>query len=366
MKKLFRILMILLFFPIIAQLVLYWFIDSGYLAGRNNVVENLKFIPVFSASGNSSGISAEIPSNALNVQVSHDFSFFSYIKDGKLVVVDAKTKKAVKTIDPVFPAEGGTRKDSGGSAEITCCEWIPGKNLLMYALSSSSDSQGRIQLMTCDLSSGSERSGAKLTGKNVPKGSRANDIIVSPLNMVTYVKVKTGSQQTRLFRVDINDIVSDPVSVSQDSPVRTGYYSEDVFFQDESGKLFSRNGTGSVKQISFKTKVALLNTIGLSSEGKDRMYAGELNGGGKVVRILYGSPGANTSSWSKTELRKPAAAADIVVSSDGVIYCIDKNEKTVLNVASNKKTTFSGNAVGITDGQIVYLDGNKVKSKTIE
>lgn len=360
MKKAFTIVYRLLIISIICQLLVYFFINYVYLSSDSDIGGKVKVVEVSSIGNKDLALNVKIPQAASQLKISFDCSYVSYLLEGKLSIFDTNSKKVIKTIENNFP---GTEKLQGN---ITCYEWLPDKNIIMYVLSTPKNLQGRVQVFTYDmnLTSENEHIGAKLAGGSLPNGSEGIDLAISPLNMITYLKIKTSSSQARIYRINLMDEISEPMKVDLNSIFKIGYYNENLVLQDDDNKLFIRNKSGILSQLELNKKAVLLQVIGISKDGKDMAYIGELDNNKKVSKIVYGVIGVNPSKWSGKQLEKPVASEDIVIKNDGTIYEISKSENTLYNLSGNKKTKFTGDFINIIENQVFYLDNTVLKSKS--
>lgn len=357
MKKAVVIFYKLFIISIVCQVLFYLFINNVFLGNNGKIAETFKIIDKSSSGKEKLDVNIEIPKDASQLKISFDESYVSYLSDGKLKIVDLSTKKVKKTIENVFL---DAEKLQGN---ITCYSWLPDKNIIMYVLSTPKNLPGRIQVFSYDVDSDNEHIGAKLAGDNLLRGSEGTDLVISPLNMITYLKIKTSSTGARIYRINLMDEVSEPMKVDLNSIFKIGYYNENLVLQDEQNKIFVRNKSGIMNQIQLNKKTILLEVTGISKDGKDMAYIGELEKNKKVSKIIYGVIGTNISKWSNKQLERSSLPEDIIIKNNGNIYEISETENVLYNLSENSKTKFKGSFIDIFGDQVFYLDNNVLKSK---
>lgn len=365
MKKAFLLFYRLLIISIVLQLLGYFFINNIYLGDRKNIEGKMKFIHVSLASTENADMSMKLPDGAADLQVSYDLAYVSYILDGKLVISSINTGKVVKTINNSFiDAPGGSGR-YGTEADIACHKWLSDKNIIMYTINSHGNFPGRVQVVTFDVLSDNIHVSANITGKYIPKGSKVSDMVFSPLNMITHIKVNTNETQALMFRTDIMDKISAPFALDADAIVKMGYYGENLAYQNHKGQIFVRNGSGAVRQLDVPKRSVLLNVTGDSAVGKDVVYIGELGTDDCVKNIIYSVVGTGISKWTRIALSNPVNPKDILFSNDGAIYEVSEKENALVDVSSKKRFDFDGKFICMANKQLVYKKDNRLKSKDL-
>jgi len=345
------------------QVIFLYFINSFYLTNRTNIAERIKVTHVGSTGTmQQKDIKVELPSGASNISISYDNTYVSYILNGKLEIMEIQSGEVKKVIENYFVEKDKNTSKDKKKGNFTCYKWLPDKNLIMYGLSAPADSSPLVQLYTYDMETGNEHVGAALNSNYLSKGSELVDIEISPLNMVTYLKIKTGNNQAKLYRTDIMDDINTPITTSLDTVVKIGFYTEDLVYQDNTQKIFVKKGPGSAaRQIFFDNKTVLIDMRGVEAEGKDKVFVGELDGDGKINKILYGGADEDTAKWTQVELKKPIALEDIVTSRLGTVYEVIETENVIYDPIKDSEVKYSGKFVGLTDGYVATIDKDILK-----
>lgn len=364
MKKAFVIFYRLLLISVTLQALAFFAVNNLYLGNRNDIEGKMKVIPVAALVENLADTGVKIPEGARDLKVSFDGAYAAYIDEDKLVVVDTVTRKTVKDIESVFPEIEGQEKNGEKAARIDCYKWYSDRNTLMYVLSAPDNLPGRIQILTFDATNEALQIGASFAGGNLKKGSKVLDVVFSPLNMMTHIKVRISETQTQIYRVNIMDDISSPFTLGADTLMVPGYYTDTLVYQNGKGQIFVKSGTNAGKQLSFKKKAVLLDVTGDSTSGKDILYAGELNEEGKVADVLHGAVGTDPSKWSRISLKKPVDPKDILIKGTGKLYTVSADDRTVTAIPGDKGIKFSGSFVDLTEDQVIYVEDGMLKSKS--
>lgn len=347
---------------VIAQVSIYTLIDKVYLGNRSNIVEGLNTKTIDTTASEEKIVSIDIPSGASNVSVSFDGSYISYILDNKLNIIDVKTQESKKVIDSYFLNNDNTQSKT--QSKISSFKWVPYKNMIMFAMTSLPNASSRGQVYTFDLETGNIHVSKNII-YDIPRNGQISDIIISPLTMVYYIRVTSPQNNDRFYRVDIMDDIFTSVSLSSNSTVKIGFYTEDLYYTEGDQKILMKSGLKAPVSVSMPSKQAFLGIGGTSKDAKDVIYSGILNGDGKVEKIIYGNHATSVSEWKSIEVSKPIAPEELIIKDEGKVYSVG-TDNTVTELSSDKKTSYKGKFIGVTDLQVVYQDGDKLYFKTIK
>lgn len=363
MKKTFSVLYKLLIISILMQTLVYFFIENFYVGDRSDLKNKISITPI-STSGfdqNNKGVNVKgIPDSASNIKVSFDTSYVSYIENGKVLVIDSSTGKTAATLENVFPTSAGKVNSDGQKAHIDWYSWYLDRNTILYALSAPESSSGRVQIMTYDVTTGNTQIGSSIT--DIARGSRVTDVAFSSLNMTAYMNVKTSSSQARGYIINIMNNILSSFSLPLNAVLKSGYYTDNLLYQNSKNQIFIKKAVNSARQISLKKKSSLISVVGDSSNGKDIAYIGELNESGKVGSIIYGDITTNPSEWTSLPLKSPCSSSDIVVKGNKVYQIV---QNTLYNVTDNKEVRYEGKFIDIVEDQVIYIDNGTIKSKSL-
>ena len=187
-------------------------------------------------------------------------------------IINNNEKKIVKLID----------SDNG---EINYYRWVPDRNIVIYSFKSSGAKNGTVQIDTYDVDTDLERSYPEIG--ELPKGSEVNDIELSALTNIVYVKIKAENANAIIYKFNIMNNLNYVMDTSINTVIKETYYSDNLLYQDKKNRIYIRDGIkGGSKLLSFKGKMVLLGI-----DGEDKAYIGELNNDNKVYKLYYGKAG---------------------------------------------------------------------------
>ena len=322
---------------VLLQLVVLSFINFVFLTSRSQVKATSFEV---AEEKPKTDVSLKVSRNASNFQVSFNGSYASYVQNDKLVIVNLLNKKEIKTIYASPDA-------------LTYYRWLPDRNMVIYSLSTREDNPAGVRIYTYDVDTGVERDYPRIS--NIPKGSKVVDIEVSPLTNVVYLKMVVGNTRANIYKFNIMNNLSYIMSTSTDSVIKETNCSDKLVYQDGRKKLFVRDGIKNVTwSFPFKKKMSLLEV-----DSEDRVYVGELDEAGKVVRILYGKLSVEPDkAWSQIMLKRPVIPDNITVTPNGTVYELVESDRCVYNVRNNSQITYKGKFVCILNDYIVSIDNN--------
>lgn len=367
MKKKALIIYSWIIISVIGQVFAYLFIDKVYLGNRKNFTATMKITTV-ATSGESTEVKEEVeeariglPENADSVKVSYDGAFVAFMLDKKLHIMDIGTGQTKKVIENQFVNKDNPQ--SNLEANITSFHWVPisGKNTIIYGVSAQQGTVGRGQLLTYDADTENEHIGITLYDNYIPRDGVISDIIISPLTMVYYAKVRINDSQDRLIRLNIMDEVGPSIVLNSGATIKIGYFSEDLYYEEAGEFISVKSGFKAPYQIKTGFRAALLGIAGIQQHGKDNIYIGQLNEENRVDKIFYGTQDTDTSSWKSISLEQALEPENIIVKGDGEIFCIDPEKKSLSSIKWENKVTFTGEYVDIVNGHLVYKNGSELK-----
>lgn len=325
------------------QCLVLFYVDHYFLATDSEVVtkkvdEN--------ESVKTKNIDITVPANVENILASYDAKYLSYYENDKLKIVNNKDG----TIKDIAVDEG---------SKISFYEWLPDRNRMLLVEKKSNDESSNLVLYYYDVSKGEKVKIKDLAWAN-PK-SEVEDIQLSTLTGVTYVKVASKGERSSIYRIDrmgsMTKASTIPNFVSNISLVRH----EDKLIYE--GLVYNKiYVTGSDEAITVKgvDKLTLIGT-----DDNDNVYLGELKD--KLIsKIYYGKTSDSTSDWKVIELQLPSERTDLFISSNGKVYQNDALQGVVKEINSGTQTSYEGKLLQLYTKGIVSLIGNKISFVTFK
>lgn len=278
-------------------------------------------------------VDVPIPEDAEHVAVSYDGGFVSYYKDDVLKVIDVYTGKE-------------NQMELEENYEVEFYKWAPDRDIILLAMKKEQGNNNKYMFCSYDAERNKKdlmqtKEGEK-TSITASKKSYIEDIELTPLTNMIYVKTALKGGKTTIYSIDV---------MKQIEKVRTeAYFIGDIkilpnddritYEAPKEGKVYI---TGSSDSISMKD---IDNVCLISADEEDRIYLGELEnsdtGSSKVKNIYCGRAEQDTTEWKKITLTNPIDKKDIFISKEGKVYINDNLKGTVTEVASNKETVYKG------------------------
>lgn len=325
---------------VMLQLVVLAYFSYIYLPGSNNVKAT------FYEGEEKTDRNVTLPDSAHDIKVSFNGMYAGYITDGKLEILNLKTRKSQKTFD-------------FGGDELSYYRWLPDRNMVIYAFQSSNGDSCSAQISTFELDSEVERSYPAIKG--LPERGKVTDIELSPLTNIVYVKVITSETKSRIYKFNIMDNLSSITTINSDTEIKGMNYTDTLVYGGGS-KLYIRNGkSGSVRTIVFKEHIVLLNI-----DSEDNIYTGELNEEGNVVKVYWGkAEDYRNKEWKEIDLKNPSSPQHVMVTPNSRIY-VTSETNSIYDVEGDRQIDYPGEFIGMLDGTVISKDGKALKLKVFD
>lgn len=322
------------------QCLVLFYIDHYFLATNSKVVTK-KVIE--DESKKVKNIDITIPEGAEKILVSYDAKYLSYYENEEFKVVDCKDG----SIENVEVEEG---------SKISFYKWLPDRNRMFLTEKSNDDESSKLVLYSYDLSKGEKVKVKDLDWTDAK--SEVEDIQLSTLTGLIYVKVSSKSQGSNIYRMtrmvneeDITKVNTIPNFVSNISLAR---HEDNLVYE---GSVYNTiYVTGKDKPISIKG-VEKLTLIG--TDDNDNVYLGELNDK-RISKIYYGKVAQETQEWKEIKLQVPSVRRELFVSTAGKVYQNDALRGVIKEINSGIETSYEGKLLQLYTKGIVSLVNNKV------
>ena len=285
-------------------------------------------------------IDITVPANVENILVSYDAKYLSYYENEQLKVINSKDG-SIKSIE----VEEGTK--------ISFYEWLPDRNRMLLVEKKSYDESSNLVLYYYDVSKNEKVKVKDLAWADTK--SEVEDIQLSTLTGVTYVKVSSKGQRSSIYRIDrmgsMTKTNTIPNFVSNIALVRH----EDKLIYE--GLVYNAiYATNRDEPITIKD-VEKLTLIGTDDD--DNVYLGELKDN-LISKVYYGKTSENTEEWKIVDLQMPSERNNLFVSSTGKIYQNDALRGVIKEINSGTQTSYEGNLLQLYTKGIVSLVNNKI------
>ena len=319
------------------QVLGLFYIDRYFLATDSKII--MKKVDE-NKSEKVKNIDITVPDNVENILVSYDAKYLSYYENDKLNIVNSKDG-SVKNIE----VEEGIK--------ISFYEWLPDRNRMLLVEKKSFDTSSNLVLYYYDVAKSE-----KVKVKDLAWGdtkAEVEDIQLSTLTGVTYVKVSNKGQRSSIYRIDrmgnMTKTNTIPNFVTNIALVRH----EDKLIYE--GLVYNTIYTTSNNEPINIKDVEKLTLVGTDDD--DNVYLGELKDN-YISKIYYGKTSQNTEEWEVFNLQMPSERNDLFVTSSGKVYQNDALRGVIKEINSGTLTSYEGKLLQLYTKGIVSLVNNKI------
>lgn len=329
--------------PISLELCAFTYVDKAYLSQDNKVeivkVNNkVKEVPKLQ--------NINISEKAKNIKVSYDGKYVSYEEDGNLKLLDFNSSDVINI-----------EKDKNNS--ISYYTWLPDRNRLYIAEKViSHDETALIKMYSYDVDKKEKYEWVdnhenKTEIKLQSKLNEVREIAMSTLSSLAYIKIENADKRYSIYRINVMTQL-EKVKLKNSQIGEIGVTSTDDRFIYEDKKLNRLNIEG-----YSSAKKPLNNLLFLGVDYDNTIYLG-VKQEEKVSEILYGSIDEPMEKWSKIKLDKSTEREKLHITLNGQVYLDNFDNHEIVDLKSNKKSTYEGKLVAICENSIVYLNNGKL------
>lgn len=340
-------------FSLIIQFVGFFYLDKFYFASESNFrtkkVEDSK-------ENKKKKVNIDIAEDSEGLSISYKGKYISYYEDKALKIVNTET--------------GNSKEVSAEEcAEISYYRWLPDRNRIIIAEKENGINGHVIKFYNYEVSKDikeeiKETVHDASTFISLPDSeSYVEDIALSTLSNVMYVKVRHIGKKSNVYRFDIMSqmtklenmeyIIGD-IGITH---IEDHFLCEDLTYR----KIRTNdNETINIEEVD--------NPCLIASDNEDKVYIGQLEEDDTIKKIYSGNIKEDTSNWNVIDLKSPVKKQnikDIYVSPvDGKIYINDNFEGIVTEVNSGIQTKYKGAFIEMyTKGIASISDGKLVKTE---
>lgn len=350
MKALKRIVIWILL-SLVMQIAVLYYVDK-FLFASEGVNATISTKKVDKEKEKKRNVNIFVPEEAKQVALSYDGSYLSFYIDDELKLIDAYSgeEKTVELEDKL---------------SVSFYKWAPDRNIILIAAKKEYNKSSKYLFYSYDAERGvNEKLETKEqdeTAFTTTKSSRVEDLQLSPLTNMIYVKASLDGGRSNIQSINIMKRINKVDTKS--------YFIGDIKIIPNDDRIayedFAKNRvyvTGKSKAISID-KVDKLCLIGV--DDNDNIYVGELDddsisGTLKVKNIYYGTINEDPNDWKKVTLQETVNKKDTYISREGKIYINDNLKGIVTEVSSNKQTSYKGIFLQMYDGGVSSISEGKL------
>lgn len=335
MSKILKNVTIWICISLVIQLSALYYINKNYLTTETS----FKIKKVEAKEIDKAEILINIPSDAEEVMASYDGNYISYYENG-----------AIKVVNTVNGQEKVVSADEGN--KISKYKWLPDRHRIIIAEKSTDSSGGSIQLKYYDSSKDVKDNIEKVTWSD--SGSQVQDIQVSPITNLMFVKVKRYGNTVDIYEINAMNEVNKVIGSSNLGNIKILPHEDELIYENSYNHTIQT--TNKNNSISLKDTP---NPIILGCDSNDNIYIGNVTNN-KVDKIYYGSPQNSTSQWQVLNVSEPFSPSDVYVSESGEIYVNNNLKGQVQALKGNKITSYTGNLLEMSEKVIISRDNGKL------
>lgn len=288
-------------------------------------------------------VTINIPSSATKIASSFDGQYLSYYENDKLNVVN--TYDGTKQI--VSPEKNN---------EQIYSKWQPDINLMILC-EKSLDNPKDISIYTYNADNNSKETPTDSSNADIKltlnsSNDKISDIEFSTAMNTFYIKTLKANETNDIFFNDVNGNMKSLITSKNIGTIRT--------FKNKPGLLYEDLSNDVIKFTNENKSIAKENYCILYTDDNENVYMGVLTNG-LIDKILYGTTEKSISQWQSINLQSPVNKDSVLITNEGKIYIKYTDSGYILDEQSNKKTSYKGTFLSITDKELLSLENGKLQ-----
>ncbi len=326
------------------QSCIFFAIDKYYEKSLLNT--KVKEVRVDKATKPNKNLIITIPKDSKKIESSYDGKYLSYYHQNNLTVIN--------TYD-------GTRHtiNSEQNSDLIYNKWLPDVNSMFLCERDLSKIRS-INVFTYDAENNNKQAPTDSNNHNIAlilNGTKDNidDVEMSTTMGIIYIKALKSNVKSDIFNISVNGNTSTIFNSRSIGKTAVFMHKPNLIYEDTTSNIIKITNS----KWSLSNKACLINT-----DSEDKLYLGILNGS-KVIKVLYGNIEKPISTWASLSLPDPLDKNDIIVTKPGNIYIKNTSDGNITDKKSNKKITYKGTLLSLTDKEILSIDNNKLVRKDL-
>ncbi|WP_392486321.1 hypothetical protein ACER0A_008340 [Haloimpatiens sp. FM7315] len=273
-----------------------------------------------------------MPTIVKDFNISFDGSYISYCLGNKIYVINTKSG---------FKREITLDKNTFVNKYL----WLKDRNRLIIGEKKIENSSSEFSLSYYDADKNIKDNITHLSWES--KGYNITDISLASSLDIVYTKI-SNEKKSKIYSVDLVknlseiDLKSEILGAMQASESR-----DELFYEDlKSNKLISNFKGVNKERLDLKDMRFLYFD-------REENYYFYIEKEGVVHKVII-MKSLNYNSIKQIELKHPVTKKHIYITSKGYIYANEEENKTVLNLLTNKETKYYGRFIGFYDEGFIY------------
>lgn len=338
---------------LIAQCSVYMYLDKY----RYTEEDTFKIEKIEVVEQKEEKIDIPIPSDAKDVQLSHDGKHMSYFIDSEFKIVNTLTG------DVTFS------EDKEGKSFY---KWVSDSNRLFIA---EKDSRSRkIDFFSYDVKN-NKKSEVTNSETNEPicinlkdEESKVKDIKLSTLTNAIYVDIEDSNKRSSIYRIDIN-VNLDKIKLKSSliGNINVLNRNDVLVYENIANEtpviyiLNKEEDEGSKKVIIRDFENPRL----LYVDNEDNIYIGEKEEV-KITKLFITTKDTESNKGKYITLKEPVDYRNLIITNDGKIYVNNTVNNTLKEETSGKEIKYEGTIIKINNNELVTNKGGNLVKQSID
>ncbi|SQC02808.1 hypothetical protein [Clostridium tetanomorphum] len=289
--------------------------------------------------------------NINKIQLSHDGKYVSYIKNGNIEIINT--------------LNGEKTSVESSLGELNYYTWLPDRaRMYIFEKHIKENGQSYMKLYSYDKDKNHKEEvlDNHYNKINIPlANSKYNiqDIVMSTLTGVSYVKVETNNERSNIYRLNIMSQTEKYKGYLKIGNINILNRDDTMIYEDlRYGKIRVADKQNSIS-IPDTKRLCLLGV-----DNQDVIYLGSINEEEKIESIYYDNIDDEDKKWNRINIDNPCKSEDIKILKSGKVYINDKAKSAIIGVSLGKEIKYKGKIVAYYDkGFGVLYNGKFTKIK---
>lgn len=325
---------------LLLQSALFFMVDKYYEKTLMNT--KVTEVRVYKDSKPQKNIAINIPLDAEKIEASFDGKYISYYENSELT--------SINTYD-------GSKHtiNAGNNSKLVYSKWLPATNNMILC-EQNLNSRRNITFFTYDAENSNKVTPTDTNNHNIiltlnNSTDKISNVVLPSSIGIMYIKVMKSNGKNDIFYNDANGKTTTLLSSKNIGNVGA--------FENKSNLIYDDITNNTVRITNSTWKINNKQTCLLNTDDSDNLYIGVLENG-RVRKILYGSIDATIDKLTSLTFKETENKINISITRNGKVYVNNSVKGYVTENATNKKISYKGKLLKITDKAILSLLSGKL------
>ena len=325
---------------LLLQSTLLFMVDKYYEKTLMNT--KVTEVRVYKDSKPQKNVSISIPSDAKKLEASFDGKYISYYEDNKL--------NTINTYDGSKHTINVEKK-----SELVYSKWLPATNNMILC-EQNLNSRRNITFFTYDAENSNKVTPTDTNNHNLiltlnSSTDKISNVVLPSSIGIMYIKALKSNGKNDIFYNDANGKSSLLLSAKNIGNVGA--------FENKSNLIYDDITNNTVRITNSTWRLNNKQTCLLNTDDSDNLYIGVLENG-RVRKILYGSIDDTIDKLTSLTFTETENKINISITRNKKIYVNNSIKGYVIDKATDKKISYKGNLLKVTDKAIISVLNGKL------